>query len=135
MASANPDAKRIQRAVRAESYGAVPSELRADLQIFARGARLGRAARVGIPLVAVGLLLVVVPPHWTGLVVAGIGAFQGARRLRQTETLLGLHGPCPKCRSHVELPLPRRFTAGATVRCPSCGEFLQLYDDVAAAAG
>ncbi len=112
----------------ATSFGHPPARVRAEVLRFDRAARVRRAAVVALPLAALGVLLLPVPPHFVNLVALWIAATAlGLRRLRERELARSLAGPCPACLREQAFDPPRGGRLPAVTRCPGCGEFVKIH--------
>lgn len=120
-------ADRETLSLRASCYGSEPVRFAARVVALDRAARGRRAAAVFFPLLA-GALLSLPVPGWHLLGVPGFAiaaVVLGRRRLRQTRIVEAIEGPCPSCRGRPDYPVPGPDLP-FTVRCPSCGEFLNV---------
>ncbi len=117
-----------QRTLRASTYGKPPSSVTAELTEYDRGQRMGRAARISLPLLAGALLFVPVPGVHLfavpGFLIAAI--VFGLRRLREGSTVDSLSGDCPACSTEQTFPAQGSLALPLTLRCPGCGEFLKI---------
>ena len=114
----------------ASSYAREPTELRLRVLHFDRAERFRRAAGISLPLLG-GALVSLPLPGWHLAAVPGFLAaavILGIRRLRQATRVEGLAGACPACAREQDFPAPPRLELPATLRCPTCGEFIQLAD-------
>jgi hypothetical protein len=112
----------------ATTYGHPPGRVRVELVHFDRAARLRRAAVVAVPLAALGVLMLPVPPHAVNLVALWTAAAGlGIRRLREHALARSLAGPCPACRREQDFATPRGGRLPAVTRCPGCGEFVKIH--------
>ena len=114
--------------LRAESHGCEPSVVRGRATHFARGDRVRRAAKIFFPLLVAALASLPIPV-WHLVAVPGFliaGLVLGGRRLRQSERVEALEGPCPACARGQVFPVPERLALPLTTRCPACGEFVKL---------
>lgn len=114
--------------LRAESYGREPTALVARVTDYDRAARARRAAAIFFPLLGAAILSVPIP-GWHFAAVPGFALAAlvlGARRLRQAQRVESVEGPCPACGKAERFGVPERSRFPLTLRCPGCGEFLQL---------
>lgn len=112
----------------ADCYGYPPARVRARLTLFDRTARLERAARIFLPLLAAALLSLPIP-LWHLAAVPGFGiaaVIFALRRLRQAERLEALEGACPACAREQSFPAGGPLRLPLTLRCPGCGEFVRF---------
>ena len=116
-----------ERALRASSYAKDPTPVTATLTEYDRAARIRRAAKIGLLLVLVAILLAPIPVvHLVGLAVGITGVVLGVRRLREEATLVALKGACPACRDEQNFPAEGRLSLPVTLRCPGCSEFVKI---------
>ncbi len=114
--------------LRAESHGCEPSGVRGRVTHFNRGERVRRAAKIFFPLLAAALASLPIPA-WHLAAVPGFliaALVLGVRRLRQSERVEALEGPCPACARGQTFPIPERLVLPLTLRCSACGEFVKL---------
>jgi hypothetical protein len=112
----------------ATTFGHPPAHVRVELQRFDRPARLRRAAQLALPLYALGVLMLPIPPHFVNLVALWTAATGlGLRRLREHTLARSLAGPCPACRREQAFETPRGGRLPAVLRCPGCGEFVKIH--------
>jgi hypothetical protein len=115
----------IEVPVSASTYGRAPARYVARVAQYDRRDRLRRAARVFFPLLGVGTLLVVVPPHVLTLAAfTVVASVLGARRLRERSEILSVDGACPDCAAPKTLAVPRGLPA--ILPCAACGAFVKL---------
>jgi hypothetical protein len=118
----------MQLALRAESYGAAPTQVRATVAEYAPKVRTRRALLVFVPLFA-GALLTVPLPGIHLITTPGLAFLAVAlarQRLRQRFRIDAVRGPCPACHLPQDLPVAPAAEFPVTLRCPGCGEFLKL---------
>ncbi|MEE8558205.1 MAG: hypothetical protein V3T14_10005 [Myxococcota bacterium] len=111
-----------------ETYGRPTSTFSVDVTSLNRRRRLGRAARISLPLL-LGAMVSLPVPAWHLFAVPGFliaAGVLGVRRLREHELLGPIRGSCPACETPQELPPPpgRRFPFVAP--CPGCGAYLTV---------
>jgi hypothetical protein len=123
----------IELPLSASTYGREPARCVARVAQYDRGDRVRRAARVFFPLLGVGTVLVVVPPHVLTLAAfAIVASVLGARRLRERSEILSIDGACPDCAAPETLAVPRGLPA--ILPCAACGAFVKLEADDGPAA-
>lgn len=112
-------------------FGAPPSPAHVDLIARPASWRTTRgllAVAIGVGLAPVAAL---VPPHlpWAAASLLG-GVVIARNRFRETYTLRGVEGTCPRCAAPIHLAPGRRLKAPESVSCNGCGETLLLEVDV-----
>jgi hypothetical protein len=122
--------------LRAEVFRHAPGVARARVLELDRRARLGRALRVVLPLLAGALLSLPIPAwHLVGVPGFAIAALVfGVRRWRQPRVVEQVEGGCPACGEKVRWAVPDSARFPDTYPCPRCREFVKLSEVVRAAA-
>ena len=112
-------------ALQASTWGHAPADWRARVNEFEPRERARRGLRAGLPYLAVGVGLLILPPHLLWLIGCGIvGVVTGRRRWRQVREFLAIEGRCPGCAADPKPQLPDALPA--IQRCAACGAFLKL---------
>lgn len=95
--------------------------------------RRGRALRWFLLGAVLAPLLAILPPHapW-GVAAAMTGVVLGVRRWRESYTLVGIEGPCPRCGQALESEGATPLSFPHAVGCPACGNLVTLQADLPA---
>ncbi|MCP4005138.1 MAG: hypothetical protein GY725_13165 [bacterium] len=118
-----------ERILNASTYGKEPTRILLRVIEYERGERIGRAARIGLPLLGGAFISLFIPAIGHVLGIPGFLAasvFFSIRRLRQHESVDSLTGECPACQKEQSFPADAELSLPVTLRCPACAEFLKI---------
>jgi len=110
------------------AFGSMPSRAAVTVARLTPGQRLARGLRGAGVFWAIAVACIFIPGlHF--VLVPGfllIGLVTGLRRLREAETVVRVHGVCPRCKLEQDFAAGNRFALSWRLDCRACHNHLEL---------